>query len=143
MIDEKRDVLFPLAKGRNGEHGGVQSVVEVLAKQVFFDQLSQILVGGGDESDVDTDRLTASQSPDLAVLECSEDLGLDAERHVSDLVQEQGASIRFLEYPFEGRVRPRVGPLLVSEKLVVEKRFRIRDTVDLDHFPAASSGARM
>ncbi|MBK8879164.1 MAG: hypothetical protein IPN74_11625 [Haliscomenobacter sp.] len=46
------DVLLAFPQGRHFDRDGIQAVVQILPEFVFFDQLFQIDVGGGDDPDV-------------------------------------------------------------------------------------------
>ena len=68
MLDQRRDVVLPLAQRRqlNGDH--VQPVVEILAEPPFVREPAQIDVGRRDDADVDLDRLHAAEAHELALL---------------------------------------------------------------------------
>ena len=69
---------------------------------------------------------------EFPVLEHTQELGLQRERHVSDLVQEDRASVRHLQFALLQAIRAGEGAALMSEEFVLEQRFREGDTVD-DH----------
>src|SRR5512141_980387 len=97
IIDEKRDVLFPLAQGRRIQRDDVQAEEEVLPEPPLLDLLPEVLVGRGDDPDVDLGDLARADLLDLAFLEDAEDLGLRPEAHVADLVEEDRAAVGLLE----------------------------------------------
>ena len=66
------------------------------------------------------------------VLEHAQQFGLQRERHVSDLVQEDRASIRHLQFALLQAIRAGEGSAFMPEEFVFEQRFREGDTVD-DH----------
>ena len=68
---------------------------------------------------------------ELAVLEHPQQLGLQVERQLADLVEEQRAAVRDLEptFPHPGRAGERA--LLVPEQLALDQRRRHRRTVHL------------
>ena len=53
FADQERDVLLALAQRRHEERNDVEAVEEVFAEVALGDLLFEILVGGGDEADVD------------------------------------------------------------------------------------------
>ena len=68
----------------------------------------------------------------LPVLEHAQQFGLQRERHVSDLVQEDRASIRHLQFALLQSIRAGEGTAFMPEEFVFKQRFRQGDTVD-DH----------
>src|SRR6185503_3103351 len=75
---------------------------------------------------------------DLALLDRAQDLGLQLERHVADLVEQQRAAVRLLELPDVARRSTRKRALLVAEQLALEQRGRDRGAVDGHEAPAPS-----
>ena len=53
---QERDVLAPLAQRRDAQGNHVEPVEEVLAEALLGDGAAQVLVGGGDDADVDLHR---------------------------------------------------------------------------------------
>src|SRR5262249_62026548 len=68
----------------------------------------------------------------LALLEHAEELGLDLERHLADLVEEERAAVGELEAAGPRRHRAREGAALVAEELALRQRGRDRRAVHLD-----------
>ena len=57
----------------------------------------QIAVGGGDDAHVDLERTRPADAFEPLVLERAQDLGLQRQRQLADLVEEQRAAVRQLE----------------------------------------------
>jgi hypothetical protein len=57
FLDEERDVLFALAQGRDEERDDVEAVEEVFAEVAAGDLFPEVLVGGGDDADIDVEGL--------------------------------------------------------------------------------------
>ncbi|GFI00585.1 hypothetical protein IMSAGC004_02993 [Bacteroidaceae bacterium] len=53
-LSQRHDVLLTVAQRRDGYLEVVQAVQQVLPETLFMDRLLQILVGGGDDADVET-----------------------------------------------------------------------------------------
>ena len=66
------------------------------------------------------------------VLQHAQKFGLQRERHVSDLVQEDRASVRHFQFALLQAVRAGEGAAFMAEEFVFEQRFRQGHTVD-DH----------
>ena len=54
-------------------------------------------MAGGDDPHIGADRVVAADRHELALLQHAQEPGLRLERHVADLVQEQGAALGLLE----------------------------------------------
>src|SRR5947209_7037388 len=97
VAHQKRDILTPLAKGREIDRKHIQPVVEVGAKLSRRDQLLERTVRRGDDPDVAPDRVRAADPLELLLLEHAKQLRLEVQRQVTDLVEEQGAAVGELE----------------------------------------------
>ena len=75
----------------------VQAVEQILAERVLVDLLFEVLVGRGDDADVDLDHLVAAQPLELLLLQHAQHLGLRLEAHVADFVEEDRALVGLLE----------------------------------------------
>ncbi len=98
----------------------------------MLDRFGQVAVRGGDDADVDLDRLGAADAVDLALLDGAQQLGLQARIHLADFVEQQRAAIGFLELadaPCDGAGE---GALLVAEQLGFQQVLRDRGAVDGD-----------
>ena len=85
----------------------VEPVVQVFAEPAGADQGLEVLVGRGQDPDVDRDRLRAADPLERHLLEHAEQLGLDLEVDVADLVEEERAAVGLLEPARRGRGRRR------------------------------------
>ena len=75
----------------------VQTVEEVGAELPPLHRGLERLGGGGQHPHVHLARLAAADAADFPFLEDAEQLGLEVERQVADLVEQQGALVRQLE----------------------------------------------
>ena len=91
-VGEERDVGGAGAERREDDAGLGEAVEEVFAEAAGVDLGAEIAVGGGDEADVDGDGRGAADAGDGARLEDAEELGLEVERELADLVEEEGAA---------------------------------------------------
>jgi hypothetical protein len=103
MVDEQGHVLAPLAQRRQLDLDRVEPEQQVLAEQALVAEPVGREVGGGDDPDVDRHRPVGADRDHLALLERGQQLGLEVERQVADLVEEQGAAVRRLEPADRGR----------------------------------------
>ena len=87
------DVVRAVAQRRDLHLGHVQPIVQVLAKRSLLDHRRQIAVGGHDHAHVDGHGLDAAQRHHGALLHTAQQHGLDRQRHLPDLVEEQRSAV--------------------------------------------------
>jgi hypothetical protein len=92
--------------------------------------LFQITVGGGDDPDIDLDRLIASHAVDLAIFQYPQQFLLKWQRHVAELIQKESAAIGVLELALALAVGPGVSPRFVAEEFIFEQVFVEGGTVE-------------
>src|SRR5690606_40022326 len=120
-LGEQRDVLAALSERGQVEAGDVEAVVQVLPKAALLHRLREVDVGGGDDPDVDVNAAVLADTPDLSLLDGPQELGLEGGGGLRDLVEEEGAAVRFLEQPLARRHRAREGAARVTEQLALEQ----------------------
>ena len=119
-------------KGGMLDREDVEAVEQVFAEPAGGDGLGEIEVGGGDDAAVGQDRVGAADPLEAPVLEHAQQLGLHAERHLADLIEEQRTPLGQLEPPFLLAVGAGERPALVTEELALQQRLGQRRTVDRD-----------
>src|SRR5438552_1496036 len=132
VLDQERQVLDPLAQRREDDRDDVRPVVEVLAEAPRLHLGLEVLVGGGEDADVDLEGAVAAHPLELALLEHAQDLRLRLRPHVADLVEEERPAVGDLELALARRDGPREGALLVAEELALDQLARERRAVHLD-----------
>ena len=75
----------------------VQPVVEVAAELLVGDHRDEVAVRRRHQPDVDANRPGAAEALELLLLQHAQQLGLQLQRNVADLVEEQRAAVRQLE----------------------------------------------
>src|SRR5512143_2026425 len=140
MLYQGLDVFFPLPQGRDLERDDVDPVIEVFAERVLLYRGLQVLVGGGDEPDVDLAALVAAHGTDDLVFDDPEQFGLERQAHVADLVEEDGAALGFLEDAFLGGDGAGECAAHVAEQLGLKQRLGDGGAVDgyKGHVPAGA-----
>src|SRR5512138_3578038 len=129
VTDELGNVLSSLPQGRQRDLHDPQAVVEVFAELSPGDPLGQPGVSGGEHPDVDRNPAAAPDPLDFPLLEYTEKLCLQRQRHVSDLVEEDRPTVGDLELA-EPRLDTGGDPPLDTEKLRFEQRLGERRAVD-------------
>ena len=130
MLREQRDVAGAIPQRGQSDREDVQAVVEILAQPALGDGLRRVAIAGRDDAHVGLHRLVAADAQDLAGLEHAQQLHLELERHLGDLVEEQGAARGALEVPAVSLARAREAAALVTEQLALDQVGRHRAAVD-------------
>ncbi len=110
------DIIAALAQGRDGDGEDVEAIVEVFAEAALLHKFDQVLVGGGDDADIDLDGFLATDGIDLAFLDGAQQLYLCIERQFADLIQEQRAVIGLDEFADVAVHRAGEGAFLVAKE---------------------------
>ena len=98
MLDERANVLPALAQRRNVQVGDLDAIEQVLAELAAVDHSGEVAVGGRNDAHVHTGRRRIrAHGMHLAVLEEAKQHRLHAQRHLRDLVEEDGAAVGLLE----------------------------------------------
>ena len=92
----------------------------------------EVDVGGGDEPERGRNRALAADPLDLLLLDGPQQLGLEIERQVADLVEEERAAARQLELADPLLHGAGEGALLVAEQMALDQVPRDRRHVDGD-----------
>ena len=140
MLGEQRDVVAPLAQRQRLDREHAEPVVEVLAEPAALHLLLEVAVGGGDHAHVDGAGALLADALELALLQHAQQLGLQLERDLADLVEEQRAAVGELEAADAVAQRAGERALLVAEELALEQLARDRRAVDADQRPVAALG---
>ena len=143
MLDELRNVLTPIAQRRYGDGKHVEPVVQVATETTLTDFLGQVAIGRRNDADVDVDGARAAEPFDLALLQHAEQLGLELERQLPDLVEEDRSAVGELETANLRRMRARKRAALAPEELALHQVRRQRRTVDDDERAIATRAALM
>src|ERR1700704_3845114 len=98
MGPQNWDILGMVAERRPGERDHIQAIEEIFAESSCRDLVFEFLVRGGDDAHIDADRLVRPHRLETLLLENTQHLGLRAQAHVADFVEEQCAPIRLLEF---------------------------------------------
>ena len=69
MPGQRHDVVRALAQCGNQQRENVESVIDVLAQHPAGNRFGHVTVGGGDQADVERDRLFAAHPFHLALLQ--------------------------------------------------------------------------
>src|SRR5271166_301110 len=90
------NVIEALPQGWNLDGKSAETVVQIFAEFPLAHEAQQVRVGGGDDTGIDAHDFGAAQTLQFFLLQKAEQLGLKAQRHLSDLIEEKRASLRRL-----------------------------------------------
>jgi hypothetical protein len=138
VLDEVGDVFLVRAQRRQVDLDHLQPVVEVGAEAAFGHLVGQAPVGGGDDAHVHRDLLLAAHRADAPVLQHAQQRGLQRQRQVADLVEEQRAALGIDEQPVAARPAALGRALRVAEQLVLDVFRRHGGAVHRHEGPAAA-----
>jgi len=113
--------------------------VQVGPEPALLDQAHQLDRRGRDHAHVDLDVLGPADRSDLPGLEDPEQRGLERERHLGDLVEQQGPAVRRPEQPRVVGHGARERPADVPEQIAREQRLGERAAVDPDERSGAAA----
>ncbi len=108
---------------------------QVGAELPLRNQTFQVLVGGGNHPHVDADQFTATDAEELALRQHAQQPGLQRQRHVADLIQEQCAAIGLLEAADMAALRAGEGAGFVAEQLAFQQLGRDCSGIERDEGP--------
>ena len=93
VANQQRNIGRAFAQGWQPDRKYVQPVIQIGAKAALFDHLRQIAIGGGDQPDIDFQRVRAADPLEFLILQHPQQLGLSAGAQFAHFVQKQGAAI--------------------------------------------------
>ena len=124
--------MHALAQRRDAQGDAVEAEVQVAPEAPGGDLGLQIAVGGRQEAHVDGPRLQGADAEHLPLLEHPQQLRLERDRHLADLVEEDGPALRRLEQAWLALRRPRERAALEAEQLALEQRLGQGRAVDAE-----------
>ncbi len=105
-VDEKRNVLAPLAQGRQVDRHDVEPVEEIVAEFALAHHRLEVLVRRGDHAHIDLDVLVAADPLDGLLAQRAQKFHLRRRVDLADLIEENRAVVGLLEAadaPFRSR----------------------------------------
>jgi hypothetical protein len=116
-------------------------VIEIEAELARGDHLEEIAVRCRDDAEVDQSRSDFAKAPHLTFLKGAKKSGLSLQRHVADLVQEQGALVGVLDKAPTLTIGTSVCSSSMTEELCFKKVARERPAIDWYKWSFALAGA--
>ena len=129
-LGQRQDVRRTLAQRAPGQREHRETVIEVFAEAPGRHLALQVAVGGGQHADVQRQRLARADPLHLALLQHAQQLGLQAQGHFGDFVEQDGAAVGQLELAGLRGDGAGEGALLVAEQGGFQHVVRDRRAVD-------------
>ena len=137
---QDEQIVEALAQRRhvNGHHR--EAEVQVLPEATAVDLALQVAIRGADDAHVDLAGSRLTDAADLAGLDGSQQLGLQLERQLADLVEEDRPAVGGLEGAHAVAVGPREAAAQVTEQLGLDEVGADRAAVDHHERPCRRAG---
>src|ERR1035437_6410917 len=120
-MSQHNDSAAAFAERRQVQLNYVKAVVKVLAELTILNHLLQIAVCCANHAYVHRQRRIATQAFKVAVTEHAQQLGLQSQRQITNLIQEQSSPVRSLEAPATLGQRCGEGALFVAKEFVLHQ----------------------
>ena len=140
VVDQQRDVLAPLAQGRQAQPDDVQSIEEILAESALLHFGLQVTVGRGHDAHVDLALHHAPHRLDLAFLQHAQQFYLHGHRQLGHFIEQEGSRVGGLEQALLVGVGAGEGAPHMPEQLGFEQGFRDGAAVDRHEGPIRALG---
>src|SRR5215469_893386 len=121
MVHQQRNILAPLPQGRNLDRENVEPVEKILTKLVLPNHGSEIAMRRGNQPHVYLDRLRASETLELLLLDCPQQFRLEFQADIPDLIQKERAPVRQFKSAFSLDQSSSERPLLMTEQFAFEQ----------------------
>ena len=119
-LRQRHDILPALPQGRQGDMNGVDSIVKILPEPALADQLLQVHIRCTNQPDIHWNGLCAANTHDAPVLDHPKQLGLQVQRNIANLIQEERAAVGLLKLAHVVRMRIGESALHMAEEFTFE-----------------------
>src|ERR1051326_1085261 len=116
MPNQEGNVFRALAERRNINGKNVQAIEEIRPELLLLHEGTEITIGGGDQPRISAESAGATEPLKLALLQDTQKFGLQIDRDLSDLIQEDSPMMRQFEPADALRDRACKSALLVPEE---------------------------
>lgn len=124
VLTENGEIAKAVGEGGEGDFEDTQAVIQVFAKTFFGDGAVEVLIGGGDEAEVDAEVVATTDAGEGFFFDEAEKFDLDGEGDFGNFVEEQGATGGTFEVAGFGGEGSGEGSFFVAEEFGFEKGFR-------------------
>src|SRR5579864_1274337 len=118
MFREGNDVFGSLAQRELAE-----AVKQILAEAAFFDCGFEILIGSGDNADVDVNFAVAAETVEGLAIEHAQQFHLGLQLQFADFVEKKGALVGHFEEAWLGNIGSAESSFFISEEFALHQVF--------------------
>src|SRR5208282_3989979 len=122
VASQERNIFAALAQGWKLYGNNAQAIVQIFAEAAFSNFLFELLVGGGDDANVNIRFFGAADGADFSFLKDAVEFHLHGEAHIADFVHEEGSAVGGFEEAFAIFVGARESAFHVAEELRFKER---------------------
>ncbi|MNK63583.1 hypothetical protein D3C87_828030 [compost metagenome] len=135
MAREREDIAGTLTQRAQFQIDHVEAVIQILAEMAGIDGLLQLHVGRCQHPHIDGNAFARAQPHHFALLQHPQQLHLNRHRQIADLIEKQGAAVRFLEPSGLGAQRTGERAFFMTEQFRFHQRLGKRPAIDRDKRP--------
>src|SRR5882757_2388263 len=143
MCKQQRNVLAPLAQGRNAQPYDVEAEIEVLPEIPPGSRFVEVYLCSCDNAQVQTARLIGAEWFDLPRLQHAQQLDLGCRGHRLYFIEKQGSTACMLDPPDTPRLRSGERARLVAEQFALDHVLRKRAAIEGHERLAAATAPAM
>src|SRR6476620_2910019 len=99
-LGQQPDIVRPFTKGRQMQHDPFEPKIQIFPEPAFDHAAMQVLVGGGDNPDIDGSRFGITDAVKRLFLKHPQELTLMIDAEIADLVEKQRSLVGQLEIAF-------------------------------------------
>src|SRR5208283_1316405 len=132
VIHQERQIAIAFTQRRDEDRNHIDAVIEILPEPSLFDHLFQVVIGGGDQPEINLlCRATPNPLHDV-LLQNTQELALQTLVEGSDFVEEQRTAIGGLDESRLCRFSPGEGTFFVAEQFRLDESFGQGGAVQAD-----------
>src|SRR3984893_12858305 len=127
--NQQGNITFAIAQGRQLHLHYVQTKIQILAESSGADGRLQVAIGRRDDSNIDRASFGGADGFYFALLQGTQQLGLQIHGHVSDFIEEQRAAVGGFEQTLLGLNSSGESAFHITEKFGLDERGHQRRTI--------------
>ena len=132
MFGEGNNVLRSLAQRWNTELELSEAMEKILTEAAVLDRSFEVLVGGGDDADVNFNLAVAAETVERLTVEYAQQLDLSLQLQLADFVKEKCALVGKFKETGLGGIGAAEGAFFVSEEFAFDEVLGKGCAIDID-----------
>src|SRR5579864_1518383 len=140
MFGESNDIFWSFAQRRNPQLELAEAVKQILAEAALAYCSLEVLVGCGDNTDVNLDLAMSTQTVERLSIKHAQQLDLCLQLQFPDLIEEKRASIGKFKQPQLRSIGGAKSARFIAEQFALHQVFRKGGAIDVNPRTAAAVG---